>query len=224
MMKPNWEVCWHWSLPYEQTLYWQYQRRSEILQECKGDTLLFVEHQSCVTLGKRGGVIDQLALEKHGIEVHQIKRGGLATWHGPGQLVLYPIFNIQKRKIGIRSWVCILQKSIISLLNTWDLDAYADSHTAGIWVADHKIASIGLEIHKGISIHGCAINITNSLQSFQYIDPCGTRNLNLITLEELLKTRSPIEYSLHQIGRLWSQHFQSALENASQQSSIHCRI
>jgi len=186
---------WHWSVPYIETLALQQHRRQRMLQG-EAELLLLAEHLPTITLGKRGGQILNTPLNT---TVQQIRRGGLATWHGPGQLAFYPIIHLHKRRLGIRDFVCALESSIIDVLALYQITAKRSS-SPGIWVGEKKIASIGLDVKDGISIHGAALNIYNEPRVFECIEPCGDPTLQYTNL----RLESNAEHlSLHNIGLEW---------------------
>lgn len=193
------ETHWHWSVPYTETLEWQQDQRQTI-HDGGSEHILLAEHQPTITLGKRGGQILNKPLNT---TVQQIRRGGLATWHGPGQLAFYPIINLQKRRLGIRNFVCALESSIIDLLAIYQINATRNT-SPGIWVGNKKIASIGLEVRDGISIHGAALNIFNEPSVFECIEPCGDSTLQYTNL--LLESNND-HLSLYSIGLQWIRLF-----------------
>ena len=153
--------------PYEKALEQQIITHKRVLSG-HNECILGVEHPPVITLGKRGGVIRK----KNTAPIVQINRGGLATAHEPGQLSIYPIINLEKRKIKVRTFVCILEKGVMEWLSNLGLQP-KQSQSPGIWIKEKKICSIGLQIKSGVSLHGIAINIHNSLQTFLHIEACG---------------------------------------------------
>ena len=101
------------------------------------------------------------------------ERGGLATWHGPGQLVVYPLIALENRRIGVRRYVGLLEQVVIDTLQARGVPAERDPRGAGVWCRGAKIASIGVHIRRGVSLHGLALNLTNTLERFDHFDPCG---------------------------------------------------
>ena len=202
---------WHWSVPYIETLELQLTRRREIL-EGRQECIIIAEHPPTITLGKRGGTV--LSTPPN-TATHHIHRGGLATWHGPGQLALYPIFNLQSRKIGIRNFVCAFEQSILNLLAEYGIEGRRDA-SPGIWVEDKKIASLGLDVRKGINIHGAALNISNAPKVFSSIEACGDPTVEYTSVEIELgsfSSLSPSSYPLIQVGRDWVRHFQKQISS-----------
>lgn len=170
---------WFSLIPYQDALLLQQQYIESI--EGGGDEIIMgLEHPTVITLGKRGGSIQGLFSQ---IPVIHTQRGGLATAHEPGQLVIYPIINIQKRKIALRTWVQGLEDVVLSFLREHDLLGTRSMH-AGVWIGEKKIASIGLQIVNGISSHGLAINIQNSLEIFSLIEVCGLKEQSMTSMKE----------------------------------------
>ena len=141
------------------------------------EVVLTGTHTACITLGKRGGEVDPSL----NLPVHKIGRGGLATWHGPGQLVVYPIIDIKNRRIGARNWVRLLERITLDWLQCWGVSAMLRESCPGLWIATakghSKIASIGLELKGGISTHGISINLELPETAFNGIAACGFSNI-----------------------------------------------
>ena len=139
--------------------------------------LLLVEHNHIYTLGRRGNNSDILAapqrLRELGVEVHHIDRGGEVTYHGPGQLVGYPIVNLRTLGIGPLQYVRSLERAIVATLAEFGISATSDERPTGVWVGDAKIAAIGVKISRGVTTHGFALNVDPDLSYFDHIVPCG---------------------------------------------------
>lgn len=136
------------------------------------DVLLMVEHPPVATLGRRGTpdeVFDK------SLPVHVIERGGKATYHGPGQLVLYPIVHLGEGNRDVRAWVQHLEALLIRLLGDFGIPAHVKPDYPGVWTTktDRKVASIGIAIQHWVSFHGVALNVTLDPKEFERIDPCG---------------------------------------------------
>jgi lipoyl(octanoyl) transferase len=141
------------------------------------DTLLLLEHPPVVTLGRgtRPGSlpIDPETLRRRGIEVFEIERGGDVTYHGPGQLVGYPILDLQQHKPDLHWYLRQLETSLIAALDTLGIDAEQRPGLTGVWTAGRKIASIGIHVRQWVTWHGFALNVTTDLSPFSLIVPCG---------------------------------------------------
>lgn len=163
------------------------------------DTLLFVEHPPVFTLGRKTpGVRDGAALpaELAGIPVHIIERGGEATYHGPGQLVVYPILTLDV-KFGPKAYLRAMEESLIAVLAHFGLEGYWQDGKTGVWLKDsqnheRKIASLGIAVRKGVSYHGLALNVCNDLRPFSLIQPCGFAPTVMTSLSEVLGRDVPV--------------------------------
>jgi len=156
-----------------------FDRQAEMVQaqlSGKGkDTLIFVEHPVTVTLGRRATQADLIFSEKifsdRGVALHKINRGGLATAHEPGQLVVYPIVALKKK--DLRWFADQFLNVVIHVLADYGVDGYLKVGEPGVWVGGKKICSFGIALKKWVSSHGIALNINNSLKTFTMIVPCG---------------------------------------------------
>lgn len=147
------------------------------------DQLWVVEHPSVFTQGQAGK--SEHILNPGNIPVIQVDRGGQVTYHGPGQLVLYPLIDIKRLKMGVRQLVTSIEQSIVDMLAVYQIEAYAKADAPGVYVDERKIASLGLRIRKGCSFHGLALNVNMDLTPFQYINPCGYAGLEMIQCHQL---------------------------------------
>ncbi len=131
--------------------------------------LLLLEHPPVFTLGRNGDAAN--VLDPHGIPVRRIDRGGDVTYHGPGQFVGYPILDV--RRLGVKRYVRSLEASLLRLLKDLGVAGRRKRGCVGLWTARGKIASIGVRVARGISMHGFALNVSNDLEPFGFINPCG---------------------------------------------------
>lgn len=154
--------------------------------EQTADQVWFVEHDPVFTLGMNGSV--EHVLKPGDIPVVKIDRGGQVTFHGPGQLVVYPLLNLKRLKLTVRGLVCALERSVIAALAGWDIDAHGRREAPGVYVGDAKIASVGLRIRRGASYHGMAINVAMDLEPFARINPCGFTDLRMTQVKDFLPT------------------------------------
>lgn len=147
------------------------------------DELWFLEHPPVFTLGRNG---KQEHLHNTGkIPVINTDRGGQVTYHGPGQLIAYPLLNINRRQLGVQSLVQILEQAVIELCTDYRIDAHRREKAPGVYVDDHKLAALGLRIRKGCSFHGLSLNIDMDLTPFSMIDPCGYAGMEVTQLRDL---------------------------------------
>ena len=147
------------------------------------DEIWLVEHESVFTQGQAGK--DEHLLAPGDIEVIKVDRGGQVTYHGPGQQMMYVLFNLRRLKIGVRELVTWLEECIIESLAEYDIEAYAKADAPGVYVNDSKIASLGLRVRRGCSFHGLALNVNMDLSPFLRINPCGYAGMNMVQTKEL---------------------------------------
>lgn len=155
-----------------------------------GDWLLFPDHPSVLTMG-RGASSDSLkasraALERMGIELFEVARGGDVTWHGPGQLVGYTICDLDARGRDLHKFLRDLEGLLIGVLADLGLEGARVPGRTGVWVKDAKIASIGVAVRRWVSYHGFALNVCPDLRHFDLIHPCGLRGIQMTSLATLL--------------------------------------
>ena len=147
------------------------------------DELWLVEHPAVFTQGQAGKA--EHLLVPGDIEVVKVDRGGQVTYHGPGQLVVYIMINLRRKKIGVRQLVTLIENSIVSALTDYDIAAYAKADAPGVYVDEKKIASLGLRVRKGCSFHGLAMNVNMDLSPFLRINPCGYAGLEMVQTADL---------------------------------------
>lgn len=147
------------------------------------DQLWIVEHPPVFTQGQAGK--SEHILNPGDIPVIQVDRGGQVTYHGPGQLVAYPLINIKRLKIGVRQLVTDIENSIVQMLEGYKVEAYAKADAPGVYVDERKVASLGLRIRKGCSFHGLALNVDMDMSPFQRINPCGYAGLEMVQCKQL---------------------------------------
>lgn len=152
------------------------------------DTLLLLEHKHVFTLGRnadRENVLEPFdKLRGEGVEVEETGRGGDVTYHGPGQLVGYPIVGIKDAGIGLSEYVSLIEDSIIAVLSGYGLHAGRDGRNRGVWIGNAKIAAIGLRIRKHVSIHGFALNVSPDLTMYSKIIPCGVPDADVTSMQK----------------------------------------
>jgi len=152
------------------------------------DEIWFAEHDSVYTLGLNAGREHLLA--PGDVPVVQIDRGGQVTWHGPGQIMLYPLIDIRRAGIGVRPLVTALERAVVRLAASHGIDAVCRRDAPGVYVDGAKVAAVGLRIRRGASYHGMALNLDADLEPFSRINPCGYAGLEAVNLRELGVTDS----------------------------------
>ena len=161
------------------------------------DTLLFCEHYPVITIGRGGSPQDILVssnfLKERGISVLEVNRGGALTYHGPGQIVFYPLLNLRRYKQDIRWYLRRREDVVIDFLSRYNLNGRRRTGYTGVWLDDKKIASIGVGFRRWISFHGVAVNINIDLTPFSYIRPCGLSGEEITSLKRVLNTDCDME-------------------------------
>ncbi|MDJ0904923.1 MAG: lipoyl(octanoyl) transferase LipB [Woeseiaceae bacterium] len=147
------------------------------------DELWFCEHESVFTLGLN--TKPEHLLAPGDIPVIQIDRGGQVTYHGPGQLMIYPLIDLRRAGLGVRDLVTGLEQSVVDLCADYGIEAASRCDAPGVYVSDVKLASVGLRIRRGASFHGMALNVDVDLEPFSRINPCGFKGLELTDLARL---------------------------------------
>jgi lipoate-protein ligase B len=167
------------------------------------ERIFLVEHPPVITYGRRPGIekhllasIDQL--EKLGVEIVQSDRGGDITFHGPGQLVVYPIIRLADHRLTVSGYVHLLENIIIATLARFQLPSSTDSTAVGVWTpaacppcGPSKVCAIGVRIRRGVTLHGLALNVSTDLRFFDLIIPCGLQNRPVTSLQNQLGNRAP---------------------------------
>ncbi|MDO6563278.1 lipoyl(octanoyl) transferase LipB [Amphritea sp. 1_MG-2023] len=163
------------------------------------DEIWILEHQPVFTQGHAGKA--EHLLGTGDIPVVQVDRGGQVTYHGPGQLVVYLLLNIRRKKFGVKELVARMEASIVELLQQYGVEAYAKADAPGVYVHEAKICSLGLRVRRGCSFHGLAFNLDMDLEPFNRINPCGYAGLSVTRLKNLVENldRESVKDSLIEI-------------------------
>ncbi|NNC96892.1 MAG: lipoyl(octanoyl) transferase LipB [Gammaproteobacteria bacterium] len=177
------------------------------------DELWFLQHPPVFTQGLNGKA--EHILFPGDIPVIAIDRGGQITYHGPGQLVVYPLLDLARLRLNTRSLVCLLETAIIQTLADYDIEAYGKRDAPGVYVDERKIASLGLRIKKQRSYHGLALNIDMDLEPFARINPCGYQGLVMTDMQQ--EASQHIEFD--QVSRSLKSHLIGALGESLTQAT-----
>lgn len=173
------------------------------------DIILILEHPPVFTLGRRGGLenlrVSESFLKKSKIPVIHVERGGDITFHGPGQIVVYPIINLEKARLAVTDYVSKLEEVMIQTAKDFGIQSQRNVLNRGIWVGSKKLGSIGIAVRKGISFHGMALNVNLSLEPFNWINPCGLQDIKMTSIQRELS--HPV--SLPHVRQTVKQHFES---------------
>lgn len=154
------------------------------------NTLILVEHNPVITMGKSGKQANVLfpveLLKEKGVQYYEIERGGDVTYHGPGQLVGYPIFNVRDGLAGIKPFINGIEEAIIATLDDFSIKGQRKEKMIGVWTDKGKICSIGVAVKKWVSFHGFALNVNTELSYFDLIIPCGLKNVEMTSMQQIL--------------------------------------
>lgn len=181
-----------------------------------GDVVFFVEHNPVYTLGCHGNrqnlLISKEMLNSKGIEYYEIDRGGDITYHGPGQITVYPILDMERYKLGVKEYVNLMEEIVIRTLREFDLKGERIEGKSGVWIGkntenERKICALGIRCSRHITMHGFALNVGPDMEAFTGINPCGLgRNVTSISLEK------GMEVEIEKVeGILWK-HLTSLLQ------------
>ncbi|AXK72949.1 lipoyl(octanoyl) transferase LipB [Lysobacter sp. TY2-98] len=190
--------------PYE-PVWRAMQAFTDARDEATADELWLVEHDPVFTLGQAGK--PEHVLMAGDIPVIHVDRGGQVTYHGPGQIVLYPLLDLRRLKVGVKDYVCKVEQSMIDTLADWNIHAVRRDGAPGVYVNDAKIGALGIRVRHGCTFHGLAFNIAMDLEPFRRINPCGYAGLQVTSMAGLggpsslepVKTRL-IEHIARQFG------------------------
>ena len=174
---------------YNEALLSQDNTRSQLIKKSGKNTLFLLEHNHTYTLGKNGNPNNIL---NKNCELFQTDRGGDVTYHGPGQLVGYPIINLKTMGLGIRSYVSNIEQLLIDVLYDYGINASIKKGLTGVWIEDRKIASIGIRVSQWITTHGFALNVNTDMDYFSNIISCGIDNVSMTSMEKELNKKISI--------------------------------
>ncbi|UYC22948.1 lipoyl(octanoyl) transferase LipB [Xanthomonas sp. CFBP 8443] len=159
------------------------QRFTDAREEASADELWVVEHEPVFTLGQAGKPEHVLAPGE--IPVLHVDRGGQVTYHGPGQLVVYPLLDLRRLKIGVRDYVCRIEQAIIDTLDEWNILGQRRDGAPGVYVGAAKVAALGIRVRRGCTFHGLSFNVAMDLEPFHRINPCGYQGLQVTSVLDL---------------------------------------
>ena len=175
------------------------------------DVILFLQHPPVLTIGAFGGeqnvIISQDALKREGISIAHTDRGGDITYHGPGQLVGYPILDLKIRGRDVHQYVHDLEEVVIRTLDDYSIEAQRDPDYPGVWVGQEKICALGIRVVHWVTKHGFALNISNDLIPFSYINPCGITDRGTTSMQKVLGQKPKIGEVTNSIMRHFSAVF-----------------
>lgn len=199
-------------LPYRTAWDKQKELVSQLLENSELDgQIVTVEHDPVYTLGFHGNAGNMLASEERlaavGAECIRIERGGDVTYHGPGQLVVYPILNLRRFHLGVKAYIELLEQAVIALLNIYNIEASSNGEAIGVWMdwgkpTARKICAIGVKISYGVTMHGLALNVNTDLNAFSLINPCGFVDKGVTSMAAELGTEVPFETVRRQLSEI----------------------
>lgn len=200
-------------LPYEPA-WREMQRFTDERDENTRDEIWFVEHPPVFTLGMNGDPAH--VLDAGDIPVVKIDRGGQVTYHGPGQLVIYPLLNLRRHVLGVRELVVALENGVINYLAACGIETAGRRDAPGVYFQGRKLASVGLRIRRGASYHGMALNVSMDLSPFDRINVCGYRGMQVVQLHDLGGPADVMEVAHGLASHLLQTLGYSAINTASQ--------
>lgn len=190
-------------------------RHAEVCAGSRDDTLFLLEHEPVVTLGRNSGagnlLVSRELLAARGVELFETGRGGDVTYHGPGQIVGYPIVHLQEGERDIKRFVGFLEEIMIRTARDFEVDAGRVDGLRGIWVGNDKIGAVGVRIARWTTLHGFAFNVSGALDGFSLIVPCGLHGKGITSLEKLARRR----IDLHQINDRLAYHAATVLDRCA---------
>ena len=192
---------------YKISLEHQDNIHSRVSEQKITDSIIFVEHEHVYTLGKNADQNNILSDYPKDVEIHNIDRGGDVTYHGPGQLVGYPIINIKNLNMSIGRYVHTLEKILINTLVMFDIKSKRRDKLIGVWVGEEKIAAIGVRVKNGITKHGFALNVNTDLSYYDGIIPCGIENCKVTSMEQLLQKNIELKLVIDIISKEFAKYF-----------------
>lgn len=177
-----------------------------------GDWLLYPDHPPVLTAGRSSGadslLVDRATLERLGVELFEVPRGGDVTWHGPGQLVGYPIVGLDRVGRDLHRYLRLLEETVIRTVGRFGIAGERSDGRTGVWVGERKLASIGVAVRRWVGYHGFALNVCPDLAGFSLIHPCGLKGVRMTSMAELLGSAAP---SLPEVREAATQELSSAL-------------
>lgn len=205
---------------YAAALAWQQTLVEQRIAAEIPDSLVLLEHPPVFTLGRGGD--ERYLLDPGQVPVHRVGRGGEVTFHGPGQLVGYPILDLKQNGKDVHRYLRRLEDVVIATLAEWGIAATRRDGLTGVWVGADKIASIGIGVRRWVTFHGFALNVNPELSYFSAIVPCGLPGVGMTSMQELLKEDIPLDTVQSTIARSFARIFgyQEIVWNTSLQTSV----
>jgi lipoyl(octanoyl) transferase len=214
------ELHWHWLGRVEYADGLELQRRFAEARASDGapDNLFLLEHSPVITLGRKATpgniLLSKAALAQQGVELFETDRGGDVTYHGPGQLVGYPILRLPEGRQDVRRYVRDIEEVVLRVLGSYGIDGEREPRWPGVWVRRptglEKVAAVGVHLSRWVTRHGFALNVSTNLSHFGLIVPCGIREAGVTSMERLLGRRVPLEEVAERIAQTFSEVFEAS--------------
>jgi lipoyl(octanoyl) transferase len=193
---------------YATALAWQREAATALREGRAVETLFLLTHPPVVTMGRRATedhvLLSREDLAARGVEIVETDRGGDVTFHGPGQVVGYPILDLRKRGLGPHTYLRFLEQKLIGVLATYGIDAFRDPQHTGVWTREGKIAAMGIRVSAGVSLHGFALNVDTDLAYFGLIVPCGIQGRAVTSMQQVLGRTVDMEDVMDRLERAFT--------------------
>lgn len=209
-------------VPYLQAWDLQSRLHNDRIVEHRADSLLILEHSPVYTLGRRTRPSDlgenEAMLRKNGTELYHVNRGGSVTYHGPGQVVLYPILKVDQYAAGAKQLVWLIEEVLLRLLKHWGIAGHRIVGKPGMWVLQphtKKIGFVGIRIQRGVTLHGASLNVDLDLDPFSYIVPCGLPDCSVTSMAAVSQQTISVPRVKHQLAQIFATVFSEQLRQRS---------
>ena len=190
--------------------------QQKLVQRCldsgrRDNFLILIEHPPVITVGRSGGgedvLADRKALSERGVTVVATNRGGQVTFHGPGQLVMYPVVDLRACGADLHRYLRGLERWLIRVLQSYGIEAGVNPPHTGVWARGAKVASIGIAVRRWVAYHGVALNVSTDISFFDLIVPCGLSGVEMTSMEALLGGAPALEEVARRAARLFCEEF-----------------
>jgi lipoate-protein ligase B len=182
---------------YATALEWQRRCVERVRARTSPECLFLLQHHPVVSMGRRATedhvLLSRAALAERGVEVVDTDRGGDVTFHGPGQVVGYPILDLRRRGLGAHTYLRFLEETLIGVLAGYGIEAFRDPEYTGVWTPQGKIVAMGIRVSGGVSLHGFALNVNTDLTYFGLIVPCGIQGRPVASMDRVLGRTLDVE-------------------------------
>ncbi len=204
-------------VPYQQAYLRQMQLVHDLHTDQNADDVcLILQHEPVFTLGRNGSAehvtVSESFLKKRNIELIRVERGGEVTYHGPGQIVCYPVINLRRAGLSVVEFVHTLEQIMLDTAGHFGIEATRDPRNHGIWCGDHKLGSVGIAVRHGISYHGLALNVNPDLEPFAWVNPCGLAGVSMSSLE--LERAQPLH--IKEVEKVMIEEIKTAFADSDQ--------